>query len=143
MEEKKNNISLIGKILGKKNEPEFSAEKAWIESTYGSGSYKDIEVRIKEKQNYIKSSIENKYRQVYQNGYVSYSSYHCIIDIEEDLASFIDVIFKPFIEKNFKIINLSEKIEDIDEPNVYMISWKNAFKPKNTQKNTEIQLLEE
>ena len=46
-EEKK--IGLLEKILGKKNEPDFSAERAWIESTYGEGCYVPIADRIKEK----------------------------------------------------------------------------------------------
>lgn len=143
MEEKKNNIGIIGKLLGKKNEPEFTAEKAWIESTYGEKSYKDIEIRIKEKQEYIKSSVENKYKKVYQNGSISYSSYHCVIDIEEDLASSVETIFEPFVNAGFKVINLSEKVEDIDEPHVYLLTWKNAFKNKKKVENNEIKLLEE
>lgn len=140
-----NKVSIFGKFLGKKNESEFTAEKAWIESTYGENSYKDIKIRINEKQEYIKSSIENKYKKVYQNGFISYSSYHCIIDIEEDLASFVDVIFEPFIKSKFTIINLSDRIDEIDEPHVYLISWKNAFKSKKdiVENKEHIELLEE
>ena len=34
----------------------------------------------------------------------------------------------PFIEKGFKVINLSEKIDELKNENVYLISWKNTFK---------------
>ena len=134
-EEKK--IGLLGKILGKKNEPEFSAERAWIESTYGEGCYVPISERIKEKQNYIKSSIQTKFRHIYQNNARSFSSYHCVIDLEDDLAAYVDTVFKPFVDNGFTIINLSDKVEEIDEPHVYLVSWKNAFKnmPKNVEGN--------
>ena len=107
-EEKK--IGLLGKILGKRNEPEFSAERAWIESTYGEGCYVPISERIKEKQDYIKSSIQTKFRQVSQNNTRSFSSYHCVIDIEDDLAAYVETVFKPFIDNGFTIINLSIRL---------------------------------
>ena len=134
-EEKK--IGLLEKILSKKNEPDFSAERAWIESTYGEGCYVPISERIQEKQNYIKSSIQTKFRHIYQNNARSFSSYHCVIDIEDDLAAYVETVFKPFIDNGFTIINLSDKVEEIDEPHVYLVSWKNAFKnvPKNVEGN--------
>ena len=134
-EEKK--IGLLGKFLGKKNEPDFTAERAWIESTYGEGCYVPISERIKEKQNYIKSNIQTKFRHIYQNNARSFSSYHCVIDIEDDLAAYAETVFKPFIDNGFTIINLSDKVEEIDEPHVYLVSWKNAFKnvPKNVEGN--------
>ena len=132
-EEKK--IGLLEKILGKKNEPDFSAERAWIESTYGEGCYVPISERIKEKQEHIKSSIQAKFRHIYQNNVRSFSSYHCVIDIEDDLAAYVETVFKPFIDNGFTIINLSDKVEEIDEPHVYLVSWKNAF--KNVSKNVE------
>ena len=128
---------MLEKILGKKNEPDFSAERAWIESTYGEGCYVPISERIKEKQEYIKSSIQAKFRHIYQNNVRSFSSYHCVIDIEDDLAAYVETVFKPFIDNGFTIINLSDKVEEIDEPHVYLVSWKNAFKnvPKNVEGN--------
>lgn len=146
MEEKKTNVGIIGKLLGKRNETEFNAEKAWIESTYGVGSFQDVSERIKEKQAYIKASIENKFRQIFQNGYHGYSAYHCVIDIEEDLANSVETIFEPFVNNGFVIINLSEQVKEIDEPHVYLVSWKNAFKgKKNTEtdsKQNKIKLIE-
>ena len=138
-EEKK--IGLLGKFLGKKNEPDFTAERAWIESTYGEGCYVPISERIKEKQEYIKSSIQAKFRHIYQNNVRSFSSYHCVIDIEDDLAAYVETVFKPFIDNGFTIINLSDKVEEIDEPHVYLVSWKNAF--KNVSKNVEGNAIED
>ena len=138
-EEKK--IGLIGKILGKRNEPEFNAERAWIESTYGEGCYVPISERIKEKQDYIKLSIQTKFRQNNQNNTRSFSSYHCVIDIEDDLAAYVDIVFNPFVDNGFTIINLSDKVEEIDEPHVYLVSWKNAF--KNLRKEVEVEINED
>lgn len=135
------------KKLGKKPKPEFCSKFAWIESTYGGGTYMPIEMRIKYKQEYIKNLIESKFKNVCDNGrnYSLYSSYHCVIDIEEDIASHAKVVFEPFVKGGFTIINLSERVSEIDEPNVYLISWKNAFKEQDNQVNTaeKVSLIEE
>ena len=59
-----------------------------------------------------------------------HTSYRCVIDLEEDLSQYKDEILNPFIEKGFKIIDLSEKIDEIEDEHVYLISWKNIFKKK-------------
>ena len=143
MQEKKNSVGLIRRFFGKNDERVFNAELAWIESTYGTSSYKAIDVRIKEKQDYITYSIANKFKRIYQDGQHSYSAYHCVIDIEEDLATYVDTIFEPFKKNGFAIINLSEQVKEIDEPHVYLVSWKNAFKHKVNNTNSDKQLLEE
>ena len=68
MEENKNaqNSGIITKIKGKlgitnKNIP-FTAEYAWIETTYGRGSYNPIEERITHKQKKIRERIEEHFR---------------------------------------------------------------------------------
>ena len=66
-----------------------------------------------------------------------------MIDIEEDLATYVDTIFEPFKKNGFAIINLSEQVKEIDEPHVYLVSWKNAFKHKVNNTNSDKQLLEE
>jgi hypothetical protein len=40
----------------------------------------------------------------------------------------VDEVFKPFIDGGFKVINLSENVKEIDDENVYLISWKKVFK---------------
>lgn len=142
MEKKKTNF--IEKIFGRNDMPDINAEQAWIESTYGFGSYKDVEGRIKEKRQYINACIESKFKQCYQNNNcVSHSSYHCVVDIEEDLAAHINEIFEPFLSNGFTIINISEQVKEIDEPNVYLISWKNAFKNHPKPATEKIELAEE
>ena len=139
MENKGENKNLLNgfvdktkKLFGHKDKPEFTAEYAWIETTYGEGSYRSLEERISDKQRQIMNTIKLKFpshldgqRRSNSNG-----SYRCVVDIEEDLYSVVDEIFKPFKEGGFKIINLSEKIEEIDNEHVYLISWKKTFKEK-------------
>ena len=141
MEKKETNIettvkskdNVIKKAVNKlfnKDDGEFTAEKAWIKSTYGANVNFTLEERIANKQKSIREIIKSKFR--YQtdniNNILSFSSYRCVIDIEKDLELHKDEILKPFIDGGFKVINLSEKVEEIDDENVYLISWKNTFK---------------
>lgn len=133
-EEKKTNIfkKAFNIVFNKEEEGDFTAESAWLKSTYGSGISCTTEERIANKQKSIKETIKSKFR-ITNGGTEAHntsSSYRCIIDIEEDLAAYKDVILQPFINNGFKVINLSEKVEDIEDENVYLISWKNIFKKK-------------
>ena len=125
------------KLFGYKEKPEFTAEYAWIETTYGQGSFRSLEERISDKQKYIINIIKTKFPSHLdgQRSSNSNGSYRCVVDIEEDLYSVVDEIFKPFIEGGFKIINLSEKIEEIDDEHVYLISWKKIFKEDTIKNN--------
>lgn len=51
-----------------------------------------------------------------------------MIDIEEDLVQHTEEVLKPFVDNGFKIIDLSEKVDEIEDEHVYLISWKNIFK---------------
>ncbi len=127
-EDKKPNI--ITKTLNKmfnKDEGEFSAEMAWLSTTYGVGANRPIEERIANKQKDIMNVIKSKFRYS-TTGQESNSNYRCVVDIEEDLAAVKDVVMAPFIEKGFKVINLSEKIDEVKDENIYLISWKNIFR---------------
>ena len=110
-----------------KDDGEFSAEMAWLSTTYGVGANRPIEERIANKQKDIMNVIKSKFRYS-TTGQESNSNYRCVIDIEEDLVAVKDVVMTPFIEKGFKVINLSEKIDELKNENVYLISWKNTFK---------------
>lgn len=133
-------INKIGKILKgdfSKNDEPFTADKAWCETTYGSGSYKPLEKRIKDKQAQIKNIIRGRFNTVDTEGSASNKSYRCIIDIEEDLKHNINDVFKPFIDGGFNIINLSERIDEIKDENVYLISWKHAFENLAKKKDND------
>ena len=134
-EEKTNSTFEYLKKVFHKEKPEFTAEYAWLETTYGGGTFLTLEERIKGKQDYIRNLIKSKfpshderYKPVNVNG-----SYRCVVDIEEDLVCCVDEVFKPFIEGGFKIINLSEHIKEIEDENVYLISWKKTFKEKRKE----------
>ena len=137
-EEKKRKTTLESiKNVFKKEKPDFTAEYAWIETTYGKDSFRTLEQRIKEKQEYIKYLIESKFplrdersRSSNVNG-----SYRCVVDIEEDLVCCVSEVFKPFVDGGFRIINLSEYINELTNENVYLISWKNIFKENITDKS--------
>ena len=128
-----NVLSKIKKAF-KKEAPEFTAEYAWIETTYGDGTYHSLEERIKEKQMFIKNLIKSKFPPRGDGTRFSNAggSYRCVVDIEEDLVAHIDEIFEPFISGGFKVINISEQVKEIDDENVYLVSWKNIFKDENS-----------
>lgn len=130
-EEKKDNFfkKAINKVFNK-DDGAFTAEKAWLKSTYGSNVSLTTEERILDKQKRIRETIKSKFRYPTSDTVKSTmnSSYRCVIDIEEDLEAYIDEILQPFIDGGFKVINLSEQIAEIEEENVYLISWKNIFK---------------
>lgn len=114
-----------------KNDEPFTAEKAWCETTYGQGQFKPIEKRIKEKKEYIRNLIRNNTQYGLRNNTVSSKAYRCVIDIEEDLKHHIDEILQPFIDGGFSVIKLSERIDEIHDENVYLISWRHVFDKNN------------
>ena len=118
-----------------KEKPDFTAEFAWLETTYGNDTFRTLEQRIKDKQEYIRGVIKSKFPQHderYKPANV-FSSYRCVVDIEEDLVCCADEVFKPFVDGGFKIINLSKYIAEISDENIYLISWKNIFKERVNQ----------
>lgn len=130
------NIITSVKSMFNKNDENFTAERAWIETTYGTGSYRPIEKRIAEKQSYIKSVIKGKFYSSNEVGNVLSRAYRCVIDIEDDLRDYVNEVFHPFVEGGFKVINLSEQVEEIHDENVYLISWKHVFDKKQEKENS-------
>ena len=126
--EKKSLLEKIG--VKKPKELPFSAEKCWCETKYGAGLYKLPAERIKDKQNSIKAIIESKFAPAPNYSCVNRSSYHCVIDIEEDLINYVDEVLKPFYDGGFEIVNLSEECKSIKSDGIYLISWENTFKKK-------------
>ena len=116
-----------------KETPDFTAEFAWIETTYGEGSFHTLEERIKSKQERIVHLIKSNFPPHIEGlrSCNTNSSYRCVVDIEEDLMCCVDEIFQPFVDGGFKIINLSEQIPEIANENVYLISWKKVFMREN------------
>ena len=116
----------------KTGEP-FTAEKAWCETTYGQGQFKPVDRRIKEKKYYIRNLIRNNASYGKRNSAVTSKAYRCVVDFEEDLKHHIDEILQPFIDGGFSVINLSERIDEINDEHVYLISWRHVFDKNNQE----------
>lgn len=124
--------------LFKKIEPKekaLTAEEAYFKTKYGV--YRTVEQRIKDNQKNIKELIKSKVTPAYK-AETKFSSFYCVIDLDDELKPYVNDIFKPFIENGFKVINLSDKVEEINDELVFLISWyKNDFKEvvKSNTKN--------
>lgn len=114
------------KILNKKD-VDFTAEYAWLETTYGIGSYKTIEERIAQKQKRIKERIKSHFHSRAVETSIVTPSYYCLISIEDDIKEYVDEIFKPFSDNGFNVV----KVNEIEDDNVYVISWKKVFTKEN------------
>ena len=99
--------SLFRKIEPK--EKALTAEEAYFKTKYGV--YRTVEQRIKDNQKNIKELIKSK-----------------VTPLDDELKPYVNDIFKPFVENGFKVINLSDKVEEINDELVFLISWyKNDF----------------
>jgi hypothetical protein len=122
------------KKIFNKEKPNFTAEYAWLETSYGSGTFSSLEERIKSKQNHITNQIKANFptnEQHYKFANVN-TFYHCVVNIEEDLMCCVDDVFRPFIEGGFKVINISQNVKELEDENIYLISWKKIFKEKHS-----------
>ena len=124
------NVMKSVKEMFTKNDMPFTAERAWIETTYGDGSYRTIEQRIKDKQDSIKRLIKSKFDTIGGTHTLS-KDYRCVVDFEDDIKNNVDEVLAPFIEGGFMVINLSEQVAELSDSCVYLISWKKAFNKKN------------
>lgn len=108
------------KQIFKPKEKELSACEAYMRTKYGA--YKTIAQRINDIQNDIKFKIKSKIAIAGANDTI-FSSYFCVIEIDNDMKEYVNDIFKPFKDKGFKIIALSDKIEELKDELVFFISW--------------------
>ena len=136
MEDNKNGpkSGIITMIKGKlgitnKNLP-FTAEHAWIKTTHGRGSYSPIEERITHKQKKIRERIEEHFRYSSSETNIVAPSYYCLVSIEPDIKEHTDEGFEPLITNGFNVV----KINEIEDDNVYIVSWKNIYSDKTKQK---------
>lgn len=53
----------------------------------------------------------------------TFTDYRCVYSFPKDSEPYINDILKVFIDKGYEIINLSTKIAEIQDENVYLISW--------------------
>ena len=97
-----------------------TSEEAYNVSTYGSNN--SPETIIHDQQQKINSLIREKMFPA-NIGESKFSRYFCIVDFLPNTHQYIEEIFKPFNDRGFKIIPLSDKVSEIANDNVYLISW--------------------
>ena len=96
-----------------------TADVAYARSTYGNVvTAEDI---IKMHQQQINRIIKDK--QQYRTGTDSFSDYRCVYSFPDNTKEYINDILAPFIEKKYTVINLSEKVDELKDSHVYLISW--------------------
>lgn len=129
--EKKGILQKIG--IKKSTETPFTAEKCWVQTRYGEDTYKVPVERVEDKQRLIRETIESKFSPSPNSTTKHYNSYHCVINIEEDLMLYVDEILQPFRDGGFEIVDLTKYCKDVTSEGVYIISWKNAFESKKVK----------
>jgi hypothetical protein len=95
------------------------ASTAYCMSTYGVNT--NVSDIIKIHQHKINRLIHEK-TAMRTNG-DTFTDYRCVYSFPKDVEPYIDNILKEFIDKGYKVINLSEKIDEIQDEHVYLISW--------------------
>lgn len=122
-------IEQVKTLFTRKKEKPLSAEEAYFRTKYGV--YKTTDQRILDRQKSVRELIKAKITPGYR-AEINFSSYYCVIDLEDELKPYVDEIFKPFKEEGFKVFNLSELVEDINNDLVFLISWyKTDFQKKS------------
>lgn len=97
----------------------ITAEEAYYKSKYGS--LKTVDQLIKINQKRINDLILSKVSPIYSSDSKS-GSFYCVVDLDDEMKPYVSEIFQPFIDNGFKVINLSDKIKEINEL-VFLISW--------------------
>lgn len=100
------------------------AEVAYCRATYGEQA--NVTNLIKMHQHKINRLINEKTSLRTTNG-DTFTDYRCVYSFPTDMTPYISDILKIFKDKGYEIINLSEKIQDIQDEHVYLISWYRKF----------------
>lgn len=107
----------------KAEEDVVPANIAYSRATYGTNTtVADI---IKLHQHKINHLINEK-TSMRTNGDI-FTDYRCVYSFPQDVEPYIDDILKVFIDKGYKVINLSAKIDEIQDEHVYLVSWYRKF----------------
>lgn len=100
------------------------ANKAFCRTTYGCemDAKKLIQIHRNRINNLIvDKSTPDKITDSSQGNLLT--DYYCIYSFPENVANYIDEILSVFIENGYKVVNLSNIVEDIVTDNVYLIGW--------------------
>ena len=101
------------------NENIMSADDAYSKTTYGSEM--DAESLVKLHQHQINRLIKEK-TEFRTNG-DSFADYRCVYSFPKDVAPYIDEVLAAFKDMGYAVINLSDKVDEIKNDHVYLISW--------------------
>lgn len=101
----------------------LTAQEAYFKTKYGDISSLDEYIEVA--QNHIALEIR---RNMIPNTYASinedkFHSYYAMIDFDEDMIPYVEEIFKPFKDNGFQFIPLHNRIEEINNASVWLISW--------------------
>lgn len=107
------------KVKTSVSEDIMSADSAYCKSTYGMSM--DVNTLINLHQHQINKLVNSKtsYR---TNGDI-FGDYFCMYSFPKDIVPYIDQILEPFKQRGYDVINLSERVEEFKNYNVYSISW--------------------
>lgn len=124
-------LSCCKNVFKKREEEILTAQEAYFRTKYGD--IKSLDEYIKVAQNHIALEIR---RNMIPNTYESanedkFHSYYAMVDFDDDMVPYVEEIFKPFKDKGFQFIPLSDRIEEINNASVWLISWD---KRKNLQR---------
>ena len=106
-----------------RNEKPLTAQEAYFRTKYGDIT--SLDEYIKVAQNHIALEIK---RCMSPDMYASanedkFHSYYAMVDFDEDMVPYVDEIFKPFRDNGFQFIPLHDRIEEINNASVWLISW--------------------
>jgi hypothetical protein len=106
-----------------RNEKPLTAQEAYFRTKYGDIT--SLDEYIKVAQNHIALEIKrcmspNMYANANED---KFHSYYAMVDFDEDMIPYVDEIFKPFRDNGFQFIPLHDRIEEINNASVWLISW--------------------
>lgn len=106
-----------------RNEKPLTAQEAYFRTKYGDITSLDEYITVA--QNHIALEIK---RCISPNLYANanedkFHSYYAMVDFDEDMVPYVDEIFKPFRDNGFKFIPLHDRIEEVNNASVWLISW--------------------
>lgn len=125
-EKKKDNVSFFGRLkkaMGvTSGRNELNATDAFFKTKYGDIASPEQYIAVAQK--HILRLITSRMEMYSRDSLDAvFRSYYCLVDFDSEMGVYADEIFKPFIERGFSVINLSDKVDEISSDYVYAISW--------------------
>ena len=107
----------------KKDRKLLTAQEAYFKTKYGDIT--SLEEYIEVAKNHIELEIKRSmFPNIYEDANEDkFHSYYAMVDFDEDMVPYVDEIFKPFKDNGFKFIPLHDRIEEVNNASVWLISW--------------------